>query len=139
MTKQLHKTDTQRIKLEISLLMNTLNTTQLKITQLNRLIFKLEQLMVDIKNDDLLHTYRRTINLEIASAITELLDTKAIIFALYPNLIPQDPPSSFNHAFYKKYVQKNIPVKNWDNLNTLLTLYTPSKEDIQLSLFTKID
>lgn len=119
--------------------MNTLNTTQLKVTQLNRLIAELEQLMVDMKNDDLLHTYRRTINLEIASAIAELLDTKAVIFALYPNLIPQDSPSTFNHDFYKKYVQKNIPVKNWDNLNTLLTLYTPSKEDAQLSLFRNID
>ena len=115
--------------------MNALNTTQLKVTQLNRLIAELEQLMVDMKNDDLLHSYRRTINLEIASAITELLDIKAVIFALYPNLIPQDSPSAFNHAFYKRYVQKNIPVKNWDNLNTLLTLYTPSEEDVQLSLF----
>ncbi len=65
--------------------------------------------MFSMKNDELLEYHRRTINLEIASSIAEILDAKAIIYALHPELIPIT--SSVNHTFYKNYVKKNIPVK----------------------------
>ncbi|WP_180065592.1 MULTISPECIES: hypothetical protein [unclassified Acinetobacter] len=63
-----------------------------------------------MKDDEVLQNYRRTINLEIASSIAEILDAKAIIYALHPELISIS--SSFDHIFYKNYVKKNIPVKN---------------------------
>ncbi len=44
--------------------------------------------MVSMKHDPLLSSHRRTINLELATAVTELLDSKAVIYALHPELIP---------------------------------------------------
>ncbi len=64
--------------------------------------------MVDMRYDDLLHTYRRTINLEIASAIAELLDTKAVIFCAISKFDPTRRSSAFNHDFYKKICAKKI-------------------------------
>ncbi|WP_313044240.1 hypothetical protein [Acinetobacter sp.] len=91
-----------------------------------------------MKDDEVLQNYRRTINLEIASAVAEILDAKAIIYALHPELILIT--SSLDHTFYKNYVKKNIPVKNWDTSNIdqaiqLQKIFAPSTDDEQLSLF----
>lgn len=109
-----------------------------KLDQLDAIILELERLMVSMKNDELLEYHRRTINLEIASSIAEILDAKAIIYALHPELIPIT--SSVNHTFYKNYLKKNIPVKNWDTSNIdraiqLQKIFAPSIDDEQLSLF----
>ena len=116
-----------------------LKTSLDKLCQLDAIILELEHLMVSMKDDELLQNHRRTINLEIASAVAEILDAKAIIYALHPELIPIT--SSFDHAFYKKYVKKNIPAKNWDTSNIdraiqLQKIYAPSTDEPQLSLFT---
>ncbi|WP_180114564.1 hypothetical protein [Acinetobacter sp. YH12063] len=91
-----------------------------------------------MKDDEVLQNYRRTINLEIASAVAEILDAKAIIYALHPELILIT--SSLDHTFYKNYVKKNIPVKNWDTSNIdraiqLQKIFASSTDDEQLSLF----
>lgn len=109
-----------------------------KLDQLDAIILELERLMVSMKDDEVVQNHRRTINLEIASAIAEILDTKAIIYALQPELIPIT--SSFDHTFYKNYVKKNIPVKNWDTSNIdraiqLQKIFAPSTDDEQHSLF----
>ena len=109
-----------------------------KLDQLDAIILELERLMLSMKDDELLQYHRRTINLEIASSITEILDAKAIIYALHPELISIS--SSFDHIFYKNYVKKNIPVKNWDTSNIdraiqLQKIFAPSTDDEQLSLF----
>lgn len=109
-----------------------------KLDQLDAIILELERLMLSMKDDELLQYHRRTINLEIASSITEILDAKAIIYVLHPELIPIT--SSFDHIFYKNYVKKNIPVKNWDTSNIdlaiqLQKIFAPSTDDEQLSLF----
>ncbi len=94
--------------------------------------------MFSMKDDEVLQNYRRTINLEIASAVAEILDAKAIIYALHPELILIT--SSLDHTFYKNYVKKNIPVKNWDTSNIdraiqLQKIFASSTDDEQLSLF----
>ena len=109
-----------------------------KLDQLDAIILELERLMVSMKDDEVLQNHRRTINLEIASSIAEILDAKAIIYALHPEFIPIT--SSFDHTFYKNYVKKNIPVKNWDTSNIdraiqLQKIFAPSTDDEQLSLF----
>ncbi|UUS58906.1 MULTISPECIES: hypothetical protein [unclassified Acinetobacter] len=71
-----------------------------KLAHLDAIILELERLMVSMKDDELLQYHRRTINLEIASAVAEILDAKAIIYALHPELILIT--SSFDHTFYKK-------------------------------------
>ena len=109
-----------------------------KLAHLDAIILELERLMASMKDDELLQYHRRTINLEIATSIAEILDAKAIIYALYPELISIS--SSFDHIFYKNYVKKNIPVKNWDTSNIdraiqLQKIFAPSTDDEQLSLF----
>ena len=109
-----------------------------KLDQLDAIILELERLMVSMKDDELLQYHRRTINLEIATSIAEILDAKAIIYALHPELIPIT--SSVKHTLYKNYVKKNIPVKNWDISNIdrakhLQKIFAPSTDDEQLSLF----
>ena len=109
-----------------------------KLAHLDAIILELERLMVSMKDDELLQYHRRTINLEIASAVAEILDAKAIIYALHPELIPIT--SSVKHTFYKNYVKKNIPVKNWDTSNIdraiqLQKIFASSTDDEQLSLF----
>lgn len=109
-----------------------------KLAHLDAIILKLERLMLSMKDDELLQYHRRTINLEIATSIAEILDAKAIIYALHPELIPIT--SSFDNTFYKDYVKKNIPVKNWDTSNIdraiqLQKIFASSTDDEQLSLF----
>lgn len=116
------------------------NPTLKTLQKLDLIILDIESLMVSLKDDELLQVYRRTINLELASAMVEILDAKAIIYALYPLLIDQiDQDPRFDAQFYQKHVQKNIPVKNWDISNTDLfkrvqDIYLPSKNDDQLNL-----
>ena len=117
------------------------NPTLKTLQKLDLIIRDIENLMVSMKDDELLQVYRRTINLELASAMVEILDAKAIIYALYPLLIDQiDQDPRFDAQFYQSYVQKNIPVKNWDISNIdlvkqLQKIYASSKDDEQLSLF----
>ena len=116
------------------------NPTLKTLQKLDLIIRDIENLMVSMKDDELLQVYRHTINLELASANIELLNALAIIYALYPLLIDQiDQDPRFDEQFYKSYVQKNIPVKNWDISNTDLfkraqDIYLPSKNDDQLNL-----
>ena len=111
------------------------------LQKLDLIIRDIENLMVSMKDDELLQVYRHTINLELASANIELLNALAIIYALYPLLIDQiDQDPRFDAQFYQSYVQKNIPVKNWDISNIdlvkqLQKIYASSKDDEQLSLF----
>lgn len=77
------------------------------LQKLDLIIRDIENLMVSMKDDELLQVYRRTINLELASAVVEILDAKAIIYALHPDLIDQSQDHSpFDEQFYKNYVQK---------------------------------
>lgn len=115
-----------------------LNSASDNLNQIDCIISKLESLMISMKHDPLLSSHRRTINLELAAAVTELLDSKAVIYALHPQLIPFS--SVFDYSFYKSYVKKNIPVKNWDTSNIdraiqLQKIFAPSTDDEQLSLF----
>ena len=110
-----------------------LNSASDNLNQIDCIISKLESLMISMKHDPLLSSHRRTINLELATAVTELLDSKAVIYALHPELIPIS--SVFDYSFYKSYVKKNIPVKNWDIDDQVQKIYTSSNKDAQLSLF----
>ena len=65
------------------------NPTLKTLQKLDLIIRDIENLMVSIKDDECLKAYRRTINLELASANIELLDALAIIYALHPDLIDQ--------------------------------------------------
>ena len=83
------------------------NPTLKTLQKLDLIIRDIENLMVSMKDDELLQVYRRTINLELASAVVEILDAKAIIYALHPDLINQIQNNSpFDAQFYKQYVQK---------------------------------
>ena len=83
------------------------NPTLKTLQKLDLIIRDIENLMVSMKDDELLQVYRRTINLELASAVVEILDAKAIIHALYPQLIDQiDQDPRFDAQFYQQYVQK---------------------------------
>ncbi len=86
-----------------------LNSASDNLNQIDCIISKLESLMVSMKHDPLLSSHRRTINLELAAAVTELLDSKAVIYALHPQLIPIS--SVFDHSFYKSYVKKISQLK----------------------------
>ncbi|OTG77622.1 hypothetical protein B9T33_14860 [Acinetobacter sp. ANC 5054] len=121
------------------------NSTLENVKKLVQIFAEIESLMVSLKDDEYLKAYRRTINLELASANGEILDALAIIYALHPDLIHQTQNNyPFDEQFYKTYVQKNIPVKNWDISNSALfkqvqEIYLPSKNDVQLSLLDSSD
>ncbi|MGE8683707.1 MAG: hypothetical protein ACN6OV_04350 [Acinetobacter sp.] len=57
------------------------NSTLENVKKLIQIFAEIESLMVSLKDDECLKAYRRTINLELASANIELLDALAIIYS----------------------------------------------------------